>query len=122
MRLKLMLCVSLIAFGVIGTHPAEAAEKSSRQVSAVRNDRHLSETIQACLTEYNIRKRFLKVSVDRRESMKFKVDRNTEIRKGDKIIFLSDLLPGDTLEVTYENHGREKLAKSIKLLASYFVR
>jgi len=118
--LRTMLCASLSILGVMMAHPAESAARSSLQAGPLKSGRKRGGVLQARLIEHNRKKKILNVSVDRRATMIFKVNQKTEVRRGDKTIFLSDLLPGDTLEVAYEVRGKNKTAKSVNVLASYF--
>jgi len=106
-------------FLLMGGHYLHAEEQ--KPVSLMGKKGPVIETIQGSLVSVDLKGKFFKVVVDK-VTIYFLFDKETKCVKDNKEGFLSDLLPGETLEVTYMVKGKKKIAKSIRAESSRLLR
>lgn len=96
----------------MGRRPASKKSGSPKATSA-------SSKITGIVLNYNMQNSTLTVATEAIPSLTFKIDEGTLISKGKKLIKLTDMKPGDFVEVNYLEPKGAKGARKVALYINY---
>lgn len=74
--------------------------------------------VEGILIDLSLKKKFLIIQTFDGRKSKISVNKSTEFIDAQKVISLSDLLPGDRLEIIYDPRQGKKSARSVQIKSS----
>ena len=111
--LGLFVTISCVSHGSYASVKASSAD-SKRGIES-------SPAVEGVLIDFNLKKKFLNISTSAGGENIILINKNTMFIKAGKAISLSDLLPGDRLEIIYNTKRKKRIAKSVQVKSSSLV-